>query len=79
MGSFLLEPVVQLLAAFYSSFLREHKVLRYYANPLSSFYAIYKSAKKALVTEQREFIEIGKDAIVPASDVDRELIVMVIG
>jgi lipid A ethanolaminephosphotransferase len=66
-------------SAFYSSFVREHKVLRYYANPLSSFYAIYKSAKKALVTEQREFIAIGKDATVPANDVDRELIVMVVG
>ncbi len=71
--------LVVISSAFYSSFLREHKMLRYYANPLTPFYAIYKSVKPALVTEQGEFIEIGKDAEIPATDVDRELIIMVVG
>ncbi len=71
--------LVMVSSSFYSSFVREHKMLRYYANPLTPFYAIYKSAKQEMGTEHGEFIEIGKDAAIPATDPDRELIIMVVG
>ena len=66
-------------SAFYISFLREHKELRYYANPLTPVYAIYKSAQRTLAAGQKVFVKIGEDAEIPVSDVDRELIIMVVG
>ncbi len=67
------------LGDFYSSFFREHKQLRFYANP--SYY-VYSSVKYSLRDFNREesvLKVIGEDASIPPADVHRELVVMVVG
>lgn len=66
--------------SFYASFLREHKELRQHANPTYYFYSAIKYAAQALKpVSNAPLATVGADAIIPASDVDRELIIMVVG
>ena len=64
-------------SAFYSSFVREHKELRYYANPLTPIYAAYRFGRSGAAAGAVE--AIGEDAHIPAADIDRELVIMVVG
>jgi lipid A ethanolaminephosphotransferase len=64
---------------FYASFVREHKPLRYYANPLTPIYAVYRHARRRLAAESLPLLAIGEDARIPERDVDRELVIMVVG
>lgn len=63
----------------YASFFREHKVLRYYANPVSwvgsTAVFAYGSSKTGITTVR----PIGTDAANPPTDTDRELIILVVG
>lgn len=64
----------------YASFFREHKILRYYANPVTAVYSIVKYASDQLQTESSaERLMVGLDANIPEVDVDRELIILVVG
>jgi lipid A ethanolaminephosphotransferase len=64
----------------YASFFREHKVLRYYANPVTAVYSIGKYASEHLQQPgTSERLIVGEDARIPATDLDRELIIMVLG
>jgi lipid A ethanolaminephosphotransferase len=67
-------------SASYASFIRENKPVRYYANPLSYIYAAGKYVDEEVsFGEAQAFESLGEDALIPASDTDRELIVMVVG
>lgn len=64
---------------FYASFIREHKILRYYANP--SFYLVstIKFAGSFIESNSLPFKMIAKDAHAAPADGSRELIIMVVG
>ncbi|MFM1896095.1 MAG: hypothetical protein RLZZ385_1169 [Pseudomonadota bacterium] len=68
-------------ASHYSSFFREHKVLRYYSNPLTFIYAGVSYGADSLhdVGADMPRQAIGTDARIPAWDHDRELIILVVG
>lgn len=69
-----------MFGSFYASFLREHKELRAHANPVYYIYSVLKYATQSLKPESdAPMMIVGADAAIPASDVDRELIIMVIG
>jgi lipid A ethanolaminephosphotransferase len=70
---------VLVFSSFFASFVREHKMLRYYANPMTPLYAVYKYSKKGVVVGPVAVASIGTDARIPFADVDRELIIMVLG
>ena len=63
---------------FYS-FFREQKRVRMYANPSSWIYATYKYSFGSLKAEAKTVRPIGEDATIPATDLDRELIILVVG
>jgi lipid A ethanolaminephosphotransferase len=71
--------LVLMSSAFYAAFVREHKDLRYYANPLTPIYSAYKFGKTHLKAGSIEVAAIGEDAEIPAADIDRELVIMVLG
>lgn len=73
--------VVLVLAnsAFYASFLREHKSLRFYTNPATPLYSAIRLLNRPLATGDRPVASIGTDAQIPALDNKRELVVMVVG
>lgn len=65
---------------FYASFLREHKSLRSFANPAYFIYSAVKYSTSNLAVKGRQaLIAVGVDANIPASDVERELFILVIG
>jgi lipid A ethanolaminephosphotransferase len=64
---------------FYTSFFREHKPLRYYANPTGWISAVYNCARESLSSGTTIVIPIGTDAKISSSDTDRELIILVVG
>lgn len=80
-GSLALIAVLVLLQGpSYAGFFREHKSLRYYANPVTALYSLGKYASEFSVADQPgERTPIGTDANIPATDFDRELIVLVLG
>ena len=63
----------------YSSFFREQKILRYYANPVTYAYASIAYINQKLGANDTVIKPVGQDAKIPASDNDRELIILVIG
>jgi lipid A ethanolaminephosphotransferase len=66
--------------SYYTSFFREHKLLRYYANPATVIYSSGKFLQEAManpVPGQR--LILGEDARIPTEDLSRELIVLVVG
>ena len=64
---------------FYTSFLREHKPLRYYTNPTYYLFSIGRYIKKNLFKNKMVITPIGTDAKNPDTDTDRELIILVVG
>lgn len=64
---------------FYTSFLREHKPLRYYTNPTYFIFSTGKYFGKKLNSGEMVMKEIGADAEIPDTDIDRELIILVVG
>lgn len=71
--------LVLISSAFYSSFIREQKELRYHINPLTPVYSVYKLGKKRLAAADKPLRVIGEDAHTPVTDIDRELVIMVVG
>lgn len=71
--------VMLVFSQFYTSFFREHKPLRYYANPSYYLYSVGKYVSKAFSHNYSGLQVIGKDAKIPASDMDRELVILVVG
>ncbi|MDD5157529.1 phosphoethanolamine transferase [Sulfurimonas sp.] len=64
---------------FYTSFFREHKPLRYYANPSFCLYSVGKSVSDACSYESKELKLIGQDAKISSNDKNRKLIILVVG
>lgn len=64
-----------------ASFFREHKSVRYYSNPGNYIYGVGKLARnhiRSLKSEQPLRV-VGADATTPANDIDRELVIFVVG
>ncbi len=64
---------------FYSSFIREHKELRYYSNPGGYINAAANFAGHLSHAKAHALHPEGLDAHIPETDTHRELIVMVVG
>ena len=64
---------------FYASFFREHKILRFYSNPVYYLYSSGKYLSYFFNSGSTTFKKIGLDAEIPSSDEDRELIIFVLG
>lgn len=81
LGAALSIAVIVLLAfnKNYTSFFREHKPLRYYSNPEYYIYSIVHYLQKSFSHSYTGLKVIGKDAAIPETDVDRELIILVVG
>lgn len=73
--------VVALLAGnrFYASFFREHKPLRYRANPLYSFYSAGEYVAGRFFATTTKFKQIGLDAHVAGQHSRPKLAIMVVG
>ncbi len=71
--------IILSLGGFYASFVREHKPLRYYANPSYYLYSAGKYIGGFFKHESVPFRAVGLDADIPASDPHRELVIMVVG
>jgi lipid A ethanolaminephosphotransferase len=64
---------------YYTSFLREHKPLRYYTNPTYFLFATGRYIAQNLKSGENAITPIGEDAKIEATDTDRELIILVVG
>ncbi len=65
--------------SFYASFFREQEAIRVYSNPMASLYAAYQLARKNILRHKHAFEAVAEDAFIPESDVDRELVIVVVG
>jgi len=65
--------------AQFASFLREHKPLRFYVNPTFAIVSAANFIAPALKNPTLAFRNIGKDAEIPKADINRELVIMVVG
>ena len=64
---------------FYASFFREQKPLRYYTNPTYWIYSFGKFGSKIFKDPHRALIALDKNSKIPPGDIDRELIILVVG
>jgi len=65
---------------YYTSFFREHKPLRYYANPVTPIYSLIKYMHIQLWPKPApKSIHVGEDAAIPPTDPMRELVILVVG
>lgn len=74
--------VLVLLLSFgknYASFFREQKPLRYYTNPTYFMYSIGKFSSGLIKNPNKKMQAIGQDSRIPVQDLDRELIILIIG
>ena len=67
------------LWSHYASFFRIHQDISSYANPVFSFYSVGKLVHKALISVPMPFKTVGADATLQETDIDRELVIMVVG
>lgn len=67
------------LGKAYASFFREHKSIRYYANPAYFAYSSVAFFSSRFADSNATVTALGKDAVIPAQDADRELVVFVLG
>jgi len=82
--SILITVLLALLVALpfsksYTSFAREHTSLRYYTNPTYYIYSVGKYINQTYNSGEVVVQSLGTDAQVPATDLDRELVILVIG
>ena len=71
--------LILVFGRFYASFFREHKPLRYYTNPTYYVYSVGEYVSEMFKRDGVVLRAIGLDAEVPPTDVDRELIILVVG
>lgn len=71
--------IVFAFSKFYTSFFREHKPLRFYTNPTFYLYSLGQYVKESFSHPITGLKLIAVDAKIPATDVDRELIILVVG
>lgn len=75
----LLVSAMLMFSNFYASFLREHKPLRYYTNPTYYIYSTGKYINSFFKSAATKLKIIGMDAKILHTDIDRELIIFVVG
>ena len=63
----------------YTSMFREQKFLRYYTNPTYYVYSIGTYIHDHLLDNEVAVHAMGTDSKIPATDIDRELIILVVG
>lgn len=64
---------------FYSSFIREHKSIRYYANPITTLYSSIKFINQKSKNTLGKIMHLTHTSEIPKSDIDRELVILVVG
>ena len=79
MSLILLVSAVLIFGSYYASFIREHKPLRYYANPAYYVYSTGNYISQFFKTEAPLLKQIGLDAKIPSTDTHRELLILVVG
>ncbi len=70
---------ILVFSSYYASFFREHKPLRYYANPTYLVYSVGKYLRGSIKIKDVELKITGLNAKIPESDTHRELIILVVG
>jgi len=77
---FLMVAILFAFSSHYASFFREHKALRYYANPT---YPLYSLVKYGLTWGRGHggaaLVRVAEDAHIPETDSGRELVIMEVG
>ncbi|MDP2285189.1 MAG: phosphoethanolamine--lipid A transferase [Pseudohongiella sp.] len=68
-----------LMADQYTSFIREHKELRYYMNPLTLIYSSVKYVSSVAEASTGPRVAIGEDAFIDRDSQTRKLVVLVVG
>ncbi|HAZ14696.1 MAG: phosphoethanolamine transferase [Bdellovibrionales bacterium GWA2_49_15] len=76
---FIIFGMLVLSGKFYASFFRENKPLRYYTNPTYFFYSTGKYLSMWIKEGNTAMAHVGEDAAISPLDVDRDLIILVIG
>ena len=72
--------VVLPFTAGYTSFIREHKITRFYANPTYPIYSLIKYADSQLNNKQQaEMTKTASDAHFAEASIKHELVIMVVG
>ena len=71
--------LVLLFSRFYTSFFREHKPLRYYTNPTFYIYSVGRYIGQVYGGHKVAVAAVGEDARIPVDDLDRELVILVVG
>lgn len=66
-------------SAFFTSFIREHKPLRLYLNPLYPINSAFRYAAGAFHEQHTQVDPLATDAAIDEADNDRELIIFVVG
>jgi lipid A ethanolaminephosphotransferase len=64
---------------FYASFFREQKPLRYYTNPTYWIYSMGKFGSSFFKNPNQVLQALGRESVIPAHDLDRDLIILVVG
>ena len=62
-----------------ASFVREHKAVRFYTNPLTYLYSAGQFVASRFVDHSTHVAEIGTDAKIPAEDKDLDLVILIVG
>lgn len=77
----LLIVVVMILSfgRFYTSFIREHKPLRFYTNPTYYLYSLGRYLDERYADHAVTLKPVGEDARIPVSNGERKLIILVVG
>ncbi len=76
---FIIVAIVLAFSKFYSSLLRENKALRLYTNPTYYVYSIGKYLNETSQFGSKVLRTTGMDAKIPATDIDKELVILVVG
>lgn len=72
--------IVFSFSKFYTSFFREHKTLKYNANPSYWIFSVFNYAKKSLINGKIVVNPLGRDAKIDETPEDKkELIILVVG
>lgn len=71
--------VIFSFSKYYTSFFREHKPLRYYANPAYYLYSLGHYAAETFSHPYSGIAPIGQDAVITSSSEPRKLMVLVVG
>jgi lipid A ethanolaminephosphotransferase len=76
----LIGSLIFISSDFYASFLREHKILRFYANPTKPIESLFKFIKTRLPSETDvHWQSVGLDATRNTTDERRELVILIVG